>query len=254
MKLNRVLLATIVFLASLQLTAQDLIYRKNGKIIPARILSTTDRSLSYKLDEQADNKTYFLNFSLIDSIVYQSGKKDNFLSEPDTPPSRNYKPNKDYNHHLIGLDVASYLFYRNLSFSYEFLPGKAHIGYKLVFAKNLDPRSYYSMYNRSDFNIISSWSTRIGMNLYMFPPRTFRFGTGLHYMFGPSSSEIYLYNNYDPNYTIISEDEMIHGLILSLFAFYNINNNLAINLGTDIFLQSRPPANLAIRCEILLNF
>ncbi|HEY3371493.1 MAG TPA: hypothetical protein VGK10_11625 [Prolixibacteraceae bacterium] len=252
MKLNRLLLLTAALLATFQLTAQDLIYRKNGQIIRANIVHTTNNSISYKIYDQTNGKTYFVTHELIDSIAYQNGKKEIFQDKalatlPVKEPSF-----KKYNHHLIGMDLASYLFYRNLALSYELLPTK-HLGFKIVFSKNFEQHNYYPN-QRADFNLISNWTIKAGVNYYIFAPGTFRFGTGLHYIFGTNTNKNQVSIEGYPYYRVVKENNQIQGVILSLFALYNIDKNLAINLGPDIFINSMPASFPAIRCELLLNF
>ena len=261
MKLKQILLITTILFSSVPITAQDLIYRKNGEVVKAKILNTTDKSLSYKLYERADSFTYFINVSIIDSIVYKDGKKETYLKKIEPVAQQPKELITNYYHHLIGADLTGLLFYRNLIVSYEYLPGKAKLGYKAAFAVNLDPIPYYdygiNSYpgNSYRYGKTTKWSARIGMNYYIFPPRTFRFGTGLYYLFGSYSSEKTIYNSDHSSSTIVTDNKNIQGIILSLFAFYNINKDLAINLGMDALLYFNPSsANYVIRCEILYNF
>lgn len=261
MKLNRILLTTTALLVFMQIAAQDLIYRKNGEVVKAKILNTTDKSLSYKQYERADSTTYFISAAIIDSIIYQDGKKETFIKKSIPVIQQPVEIYSSYKHHLIGADLTGFLFYRNLIVSYEYLPGKAKLGYKAAFAVNLDPIPYYdygiNSYpgNSYRYGRTTKWSARIGMNYYFFPPRTFRFGTGLYYLFGSYSSEKTIYNSDHSSPTIVTDNKNIQGIILSLFGFYNISKDLAINLGMDAHLYFNPSsANYVIRCEILYNF
>jgi di/tricarboxylate transporter len=144
MKLKQLLITTAALLFSFQIAAQDLIYRNNGKIIEAKILNTANKSLTYKLYEQADSITYFISVAIIDSVVYRDGKKETFIKTIVPSIQQSSELISNYNHHLIGADLAGFLFYRNLIVSYEYLPGKAKIGFKAAFAKNLEPWYYYN--------------------------------------------------------------------------------------------------------------
>ena len=240
------LLSVIVLIIPLQISAQNLIYKKNGEIVKAKILTKSGKSISFKHFETKDSLTYFLNVAAIDSIISQNGVKETFVKNIDNnhPQSRNLNPTG--NHHLIGIDLAAYLLYRNLTFSYEFLPGKAFLGFKVAYTKKIDSNPYYEF----SFNKIQDWSTRLGINYYFFPPRTFRLGTGLYYIFGQYLSGYNFYN--DTNSKI-----NVNGLGMNLTGFYNLKKNLAFNLGFDIPLYTKPYHDhsiFLIRCEILLNF
>lgn len=247
------LLSAAALIISLQISAQDLIYKKNGDVIKARNLNESDISISFKHYEPIDSLTYFINIQAIDSIIYQNGKKKTFIKKNIPVLQQSSEFISDYRHHLIGLDLAGYLLYRNITLSYEYLPGKANLGFKAAFAKNVEAPPYQS--SVFNFNRIPDWSTRLGINYYFFPPRTFRLGTGLYYIFGKYSNANYYF--YEPNSTNVSDNGDISGLVLSGFGFYNLNKNLAINFGLDSPIYLNPTSSIfyiVIRCEILLNF
>ncbi|MEI6137712.1 MAG: hypothetical protein WCP85_00525 [Mariniphaga sp.] len=246
-KIKRILFCITAFSLSLQIAAQDLIYKKNGEIVKAKILGASDESLSYRLFNHFDTLTWVINTHAIDSIIYQNGIRTSFKKVNIV----GYQPHKVQNvydtHHLIGLDLAGYLIYHNLTFSYEYLPGTAKWGFKAAYAKQLVPVRYFD--NGFNFARIPVWSTRLEINYYIFPVRTFRFGTGLSYIFGKYPSNLY----YAPG----SDGRNIRGEALSLFGFYNFNKYLAINPGFDIplsFYPSSTISNTTFRCEILFNF
>lgn len=247
------LLSVIVLIIPLQISAQDLIYKKNGEIVKAKILTKSGKSISFKHFEPKDSLTYFLNVAAIDSIISQSGVKETFVKNIDNNHRLTRNPDATFNHHLIGIDLTGYLLYRNITLSYEYLPGEARLGFKAAFAKKVASTPNPSI--GFNFNRIPDWSTRLGINYYIFPPRTFRLGTGLYYIFGKYSNEYYYaYDSYSTN---VSDNGNMSGLVLSAFGFYNLNKNLAINFGLDSPLYISPASSifrLVIRCEILLNF
>lgn len=247
------LLLTATLLVFHQISAQDLIFKKNGEIVKAKVLNATDKSVSYILPVREDSITHFINVSVLDSIIYNDGKKEVFIKKITPVIQQSEESISGYKHHLIGLDLTGYLFYRNLTLSYEFLPGKANFGYKVTFTKNVETVPYsYPYFN---FSRIPDWSSRLGINYYFFPPRTFRLGIGLGYIFGEYSPL-----NYYPNESFSSYEtgnKNFQGAILGFFGFYNLGKNLAINFGFDNPLIVSPSSSVfytVIRCEILLNF
>jgi hypothetical protein len=254
MKLRQISLTSVALLISLQIAAQDLIYKKNGEIIKAKILNKSEKSISFKHSEHRDSLTYFLNVSTIDSIILHNGNKEIFNENNIGPPVLTQNGNSVINHHLVGIDLTGYLFYRNLTLSYEFLPAKARVGFKVAYAKNVESLGYAAF--NFNFNRIPDWSARLGLNYYFFPPRTFRAGTGLYYIFGKYSPANYY--RFNASYTnSLSGDQNMSGLVLSLFGFYNLNKNLAINFGFDIPLVLHPAPRdfpVVIRCEFMFNF
>ena len=253
MKLRHLLLSVAVLISPLQISAQNLIYKKNGEIVKAKIITKSGKSITFKHFEPIDSLTYFLNIAAIDSIIFQNGVEETFVKSIDINHSLTGNLVPVYNHHLIGIDLAGYLLYRNITLSYEYLPGKAKLGFKAAFTKNIETVPYPSI--GFNFNRIPDWSTRLGINYYIFPPRTFRLGTGLYYIFGKYSNAYY--STYDPNPTNILDKRNMSELVLSAFGFYNLNKNLAINFGLDSPIYINPASSIfqiVIRCEILLNF
>ena len=249
MKLELILSFIASLLISFQIAAQDLIFRKNGVVVKAIILNSYGKSISYHLYQAADSSTYFISTTSLDSIIYTNGNKDRFNNKI-TIISNSFSDSlSEYNHHLIGADLAGLLFYHSLILSYEYLPGKTRIGYKVAFAKNIKHINENEFYYHTNINMNLSWSVRIGLNYYIFPPRTFRFGTGLHYVFGRMVSP---FNGYFSDGS--QGNKNMNGIIMSFYGFYNMNKNLAANLGIDKPVYSEPSATSVLRCEILLNF
>ena len=246
-KIKRILFCIAALSMSLQIAAQDLIFKKNGEIVKAKILGASDESLSYKLNNPVDTLNWVISTHSIDSIIYQNGIRTTF-KKVNIVGNQPHKVQNVYDtHHLIGLDLAGYLIYHNMTFSYEYLPGTAKWGFKVAYAKQLVPVKYFD--NGFNFARIPVWSTRLEINYYIFPVRTFRFGTGLSYIFGKYASNLH--------YAPVSDGRNIRGEVLSLFGFYNFNKYLAINPGFDIplsFYPSSTISNTTFRCEILFNF
>jgi hypothetical protein len=251
-KLILVLLFTFL---SLQVISQDLIYKKNGEIIKATITENFLKSITYKIPSEIGNHNHYLSVSAIDSIVFRNGKTTKFSGT--NLPHNKSEINKLYNnHHLIGFDLAGLTIYKNYTFSYEFLPGKATYGFKVAYTqKNNKNKDYYNYIHFTPAND-ADWSLSLGTNVYIFSPGTFRIGTGIHYLFGeyspPKIMETYPnYNTYDNN---IRVNKKLEGALFSVFGFFNITKDIATNLGLDLPIAMNPASSLSIRCEVLFNF
>ena len=253
MKCKQITITISVLLFSLQLAAQDSIYKKNGEIITAKILKTYLKSIEYQVPGQPDNSIHYLNVSVIDSIRFQNGQRQTFLSKSPETALEVHSANPVYNHHLVGADLFGLLLYHNITLSYEYLPGKAIVGFKVALSKNIKSRADYYYYP-FNFTSITDWNCRFGINGYFFAPRTFRLGGGLYYIFGSYPIEHYYY---DPNtYTSTYQHETgsMSGVVFSIFGFYNITKNLAFNLGMDFPSFVSPDSQSVLRCELFLNF
>jgi hypothetical protein len=259
MKIKRVPLITVILLISFQIAAQDLIYKNNGEVLKAKILDKTNQSCSYQQFGQGNSVTYFISLAIVDSIKYQDGKKEVFEKktsdnlQPGSELNELQKADVNYRHYLIGTDVAALLFYNNIAFSYEYLPGKANLGFRASCTVNLKTSEIYNdEFYTAGMN--ARMCGKLGMNYYFFPPRTFRLGTGLNFITGSYNNIQY---NYDEvgGYTEIKKKKNFNGITFCLFGFYNINKLLAFNLGFETPVYIHPKAMGAmLHSEILLNF
>lgn len=95
-------LVILLFFIAFGLKAQDTIVKKNGKVIPAKILEVGTNAVSYKKFNYLDGPTFTENKSEIGYIKYKDGQIDEFvdISNPsgqkallDTTKIKNNKPN-----------------------------------------------------------------------------------------------------------------------------------------------------------------
>ncbi len=84
----------LLLVISFQIAAQDLIYKKNGEVLKAKILDKTNRSCSYQQYGQSDSVKYFISLTIVDSIQYQDGKRKFINKEPVKPFSHAMKLNE----------------------------------------------------------------------------------------------------------------------------------------------------------------
>ncbi|HEY6914939.1 MAG TPA: hypothetical protein VI413_09710, partial [Paludibacter sp.] len=239
---------TLVLICSVQISAQDVIFKRTGELVKAKILNQIGSAISYRYYDNRDSLTYYISTSIIDSIIYQSGTKDIFTKSA-IVESHSFEPlTPVYKHSLIGVDLADILLFSKIGVSYEYLPGKMTVGFKAAFEKDLKNLYYYSTDSNNGF---TNWNLQLGVDFYIFPPRTFRLGAGLHYVFTQ-----YNYSDYIGS-TYVNTIKNAHGVMLTLFGFYNLNKNWAVNFGFDI-----PFSNISyqyslpswIKCEIMYNF
>ena len=224
--------------------AQDIIFKRNGEKVTAVILEKSGSSRTYRLFNARDSVSYYISTAYVDSIIYHDGKKESFPARPTRVFPAVTSETGTYYHHLIGADVLGYTSYKHLSFSYEYLPGKAKWGIKASWTKN-----YNDFVDWYGVDVVSSQNARnflqIGLNYYFFPQGTFRIGTGLHVMSGK-------FNYYNQGTPI---DKNFQGLLFSVFLFNNINKNLAANLGFNNQLLMNPKGSgRYVFGEFLINF
>lgn len=244
---------------------QDLIFKKEGVVVRARILEKTYRSLTWRSFDQPDSTRFHTSLEMVDSIRYEDGRKEIFESpaESETPASLNLfaapSSTEKIRHHLLGVDLVGAL-YNNLSLSYEFMPGKARVGFRVSFTDNRGDETFYTYEGedayRGNLNQQTNWHGMAGANIYLFPQGSFRLGTGLHYCFGKRDEVIMTWSESGQSYVEKARDTRISGLLwsLSLLGGY-LHKNLVTVTAIDVPLIIDPPfRTILFRGEILLNF
>jgi hypothetical protein len=258
MRIKLVYLIISLLYISFPIDAQDMMYKSNGGKIEVQVVDKNRQYLSYRLAGAKDSTLHYISTTVLDSVVSGNGKKELYALQRKTEllPETITKP--DYGRHLIGADAASLAFYKSLAVSYEYFIWNQSLGVKAMFGFNLSEDGYYdnkwysTAYQKGQF-------ARIGLNYYFFPPGSFRVGTGLHFIASKYKvhGEQYI-NNPDPPYeTIIQkveEERKFRNIVMTVFVFYHITKNLAINAGLDFPNKSPYESESVFRSEILLNF
>jgi hypothetical protein len=80
--MKRIYLLSILFLSAWMLNAQDMIVKKDGAIVKAKITEVGEESVKYKKVDNPDGPTYSISKSSIVSINYANGEVEKF-SEPE---------------------------------------------------------------------------------------------------------------------------------------------------------------------------
>ena len=72
---------SIIFLSFCAAQAQDIIYRKNGKTIAAKIIEINPDDVKYKMFDQQSGATFTIDINLVKKIVFENGTVHNFTKE-----------------------------------------------------------------------------------------------------------------------------------------------------------------------------
>ena len=75
----------VIGLACLHLCAQDIIVKRDGSIIKAKVLELTETSVLYKNHANLDGPTYSLNIGNILSLTYENGEMETFDNSSTSP-------------------------------------------------------------------------------------------------------------------------------------------------------------------------
>ena len=92
---NRLFMALLFASSSYFTFAQDIITKRDGVDIEAKVLEVTDEYVKYKKFDYQDGPTYNVKTSEILIIRYENGSKDIFLEKDKVEPKTTYKPNVD---------------------------------------------------------------------------------------------------------------------------------------------------------------
>jgi hypothetical protein len=274
-------LSVLIFLLTaltLVTTAQDLIFKRSGEVIPALGLSSSGQSRSYRLADDPPEIRRFISTSLIDSIRYENGRREIFQPPPVTMlPSAELKQDTEkssneriwdapppFHRHAVGVDLAAAVFYRSLRFSYEYLLGKGRTGLHASISVNLNPEkvliySYDESYNDYyGYNLMNhaDWNARLGYQVFIFPPGLFRFAGGLYYVTGQFTESHTRYIDQEPwtEITLVTH-KSINGLLFAPIIYLQLSPNIRLEGALDIPLVMEPDFSVALlRAGFSLTF
>lgn len=269
----------ILALTALGTNAQDLIFKRSGEVIQAIGLSLTGQSRSYRLAGDLPDIRRYISTSLVDSILYENGRKETFQHAPaenipegkvtgttkSSPRVEIWDAPPPFKRHAIGTDLAAVIFYRNLNVSYEYLLGKGKTGLHASLSVNLNPQkiniyqydnSTYDEY--SGYNLMGSadWNARVGYQVFIFPPGLFQFGGGLYYVTGKFTENHTRYIEQEPWTEITSNKKRsINGLLLAPLIYLQLTPDIRLEGALDIPLAMEPNLNVfLLRGGISFNF
>lgn len=269
MRTIKCLLFLVFLLQFLKVSSQDIIYRNDTKQpVIVNIISEQVSSRVYRLFNSNDTAIHHISITRIDSIIYQSGKKEIFATiKTESLPilSNTGKDVSAFTHHLAGIDAGAW-FYKNIRFSYEYFPFNPNLGFKTSVSFRTTPFMKIEIYDYDygdeelsyhyrNFRGYSVWHGTLGADYYFFKPGSFRVLTGLHYVHG---TYIINYIITDGNYNVVGtrdERKPLNGMLLNVYLFYRVNEYLSVNIGLDKPLWMKPPMQRSVfTAEFLLNF
>lgn len=161
--------------------AQDVIHKKNGETIQAKVMEVDEDKVKYRIFDEPDGPTYTIDKSLLQKIVFQSGRTEVFQDNFTNPELYT-----DQRKHAIKIGFLSPLF-GNTNFTYErnIKPGRSFetkVGF-IGLGKNLDNRdaagvffsATYKFYRTPDYYMRGMRYAHILKGGYVKPELTFGF-------------------------------------------------------------------------------
>ena len=81
--------------------AQDLITKRDGEDIKAKITEVNQNEIKYKRFDNQDGPTFVISKSEVLMVRYENGTNEVFNQQPATAPTNNYVPQQFMNHRPI---------------------------------------------------------------------------------------------------------------------------------------------------------
>ena len=104
-----ILLLFVIGLAYTQLCAQDIIVKKDGSIIKAKVVELTETSVLYKNHVNIDGPTYSLKIENILSLTYENGVQEtfsNFTASPNVSTPKDQTSSTDMSDAILLSRIA----------------------------------------------------------------------------------------------------------------------------------------------------
>ena len=245
--------------------AQDKIFRKNGVVIEAFDLTETGKSRSYRLANDAPDIKRYISTAVIDSIIYENGKKDVFLT-PVPEENTDLPEVKSFRRNFLSFDFGALLFFKSWRFAYEYLPGKGYTGLYASFTANSNPASLYQYEDINGFQNsdkiydsmgrLLNWSGRVGVNQYIFPPGMYRLAAGLYWITGRYEAYKSRALNEEPYYEYNHlKNQPLNGIVFSPTFCVELVQPIQFRGGIEIPLYTNTKMSRSfIRFDASINF
>jgi len=234
----------LIFCSSFGLSAQSVIFKKDGTHLTTVKTTRSNNIISYYLESDSTGSEHFISKNAIDSIVYPDGTIERFQT-PVIPEDKKKQTTKLLKN-SVGLNIWP-LFNSKINVYYERLFLNNKLGFKNYFL--IDAGNEY--YTYGSLNQMADFYYSAGLNYYFLQSYFFRIGTGFSILTGKFN-----YEYWDPiNYFSIRNNDTQIGVLLGVSAYYLIQKRVSSSIGLQIPLGFDFPDNSIIfQTEISFNF
>ncbi len=155
----------ITFLCIVETQAQDIIHRKNGKTIAAKIIELNPDDIKYKTFDQPNGATFTIDVNLVKKIVFENGTVHNFSTETTTIDNPELYIGQKRTAYKIGF-LTPLFGYTSLGYEHNIKPGKSYeirlsiigLGKSPEYYNNVKPKPFgigvtggYKFYHKPDY-------------------------------------------------------------------------------------------------------
>jgi hypothetical protein len=239
------------------MVAQDTIYRADGSIHLANIISVTSSQIRYKPFDHPDGQTIVLSKDAVSKISYKDGKVDFYRKNWDNSyiPFKRINQEWVFKRNNLSLNVTD-IWMTSLSLGYERLFESGNWGFKFPVSVGLrklpDNEDYYSISYNNFYDGIKIISSGIALRFYPFGQEKLTYYAGVEYIVGLRR----YYDNIDwNNYQSKKTTGTFSGFSVFNGANYNITKNFLLSAQFGIgFGKINNHNSLMLRLPFELNF
>ncbi len=237
-------IAFIIICSSFSLSAQLVIFKKDGTQLNATQTSRSNNIISYFLETDSTGIQHFISKNVVDSIRNADGTIERFQ----TPAIATVKDNGSAKlfKNSVGINIWP-LFNSKINVYYERLFLNNRLGFKNYFL--IDAGTYNYAYGT--LSQMATFYYSAGLNYYYLQSYFFRVGTGASILTGKFGNPYWNNNGTEfiDNYTNQT------GVLLNASVWYIIHKRVNTSIGIEVPLGFDFPENTIIfRTEISFNF
>lgn len=244
-------LTSILLLLSLAFFAQDKIYKKEGKVIDAKVKSIGTSTIIYTLPGESNEVEYTILKNGVSKIIYENGTSDNFekgLGRTDNAGKKDYnKYGKNILTIIPGAYTAEILLNTmndpGIGFCYErLLDDKGHFGFVLPFLYSFSSErnfenDYFYNYNSMNFNKSGFHSMMVAPGMKFYPAACnynirYAFGASFFLLMGNEPYAAYDRTYSGPNMNATWNYAM-YGMMISNSVNMSLSRNFYMELGVN---------------------
>lgn len=232
--------------------AQTIIYKKDGTRLEVKQVDNQGRVRSFKLLNDSTGLTHFISRTELDSIKYEDGRIERFISQIAVPGKDNNTDAKAQTFHKNGIGINIWpLLYSGIEIYYERVFLNDKLGFKNYLFINTSPDESQKLafYHRANYYI------NCGLNYYYLRSEMFRFGTGISILTGQFAEERWEYYNNNQDVTYITENIQHTGLYVNASFGYAVLKNISTSIEFDFPIFTKLPyRQVLFKTEIAMKF
>ena len=235
-------IAFVIFCSSISMSAQSIIFKKDGTQLNATKVSKSNTTVSYFLETDSPGVEHFISKNALDSIKNQDGTVERFQT-PAIQTVKESQPEKLFKN-SVGLNIWP-LFNSKINVYYERLFLNNKLGFKNYFLFDVGTYNY----TYGSLNQLATFYYSAGLNYYFLQSYFFRVGTGASVLTGKFGNPYWYGNEAIKNYTNQT------GVLLNASVWYIIHKRVNTSIGIEVPVGFDFPDNTIIfRTEISFNF